>query len=255
MEPDSFAEVAVFSPAKASEDRSAFTYAVPEELEGRVEVGSLVVVPFGSRRLNGVVMGLSDRSPVAETRPIESLVDPRPVLNPKQIALARWMADEYLASLYECLDLMLPPGMIGHADIKVALSGDVPDGAAKTEAQGRLLALLQQRGPLRGSQLSSALRGVDWRAASDQLARRHVVTRESFLAPPRAEPKRLDTVRLLRTVDSEPSLKGLRSDCYPLILDLLLGEDLPVEVRRAIRETGCTRYHPVSYTHLTLPTN
>jgi primosomal protein N' (replication factor Y) len=243
MEAQTFAEVIVFSPAKASEDRPAFSYDVPEKLEARVVAGSLVVVPFGSRRLYGIVVRLSDRSPVPETRPVESLVDPQPVLTPEQIALAGWMRDEYLASLHECLDLLLPPGMVGHADLKVALSGKVPDGAANTDAQARLLALLQRRGPLRGSQLDTALRGIDWRAASEQLARRDVVMRESFLAPPRAEPKRVDTVWLLPDVDRKTALAGLRSDYYPLILDLLQDEDRPVGVPRVYKETGCSRYH------------
>jgi primosomal protein N' (replication factor Y) len=243
MESHTFAEVVVFSPAKASEDRPAFTYDVPEALEGRLVAGSLVVVPLGNRRLYGVVVRLSDRSPVPETRPVESLVDPQPVLTPEQIALARWMRDEYLASLYECLELLLPPGMVGHADLKVALKGEAPDDAANTEAQARLLALLQRRGPLRGSQLDAAMRGIDWRAASEQLARRDIVTRESFLAPPRAEPKRVETVRLIPDVDQETALAGLHSDYYPPILDLLHAEDRPVEVPRVYEETGCSRYH------------
>ncbi|MGD8243889.1 MAG: primosomal protein N' [Anaerolineae bacterium] len=243
MQPHTFADVVVFSPAQASEDRPAFTYEVPEELTGRVVAGSLVVVPFGSRRLYGVVVTLRDRSPVSETRPVGSLVDPQPVLTPAQIALARWMGDEYLAPLHECLEILLPPGIVGHADLRIALRGEVPNGAAKTDAQARLLALLQRRGPLRGTQLDAALRGVDWRAASEQLARRNIVTRESFLAPPRAQPKRVETVRLIPDVDEETALAGLRSDEYTLILDLLHTEDRPLEVQRVYEATSCNRYH------------
>ncbi|MGC9336148.1 MAG: hypothetical protein ACP5JJ_18550, partial [Anaerolineae bacterium] len=243
MESHTFADVVVFSPAQASGQRPAFTYDVPRALKGSLVAGSLVVVPFGSRRLYGIVVRLSDRSPVPETRSVESLVDPQPVLKSPQIALARWMSDEYLAPLHECLELLLPPGIVGHADLRIALRGKVPHGAANTEAQARLLALLQRRGPLRGSQLDAAMRGVDWRAASEQLARRDVVTRESFLAPPRAEPKRMETVRLIPDVDHETALAGLRSDYYPLILNLLHPGDHPVGIQRVYEETGCSRYH------------
>ncbi len=243
VRPYPFADVVVFSPAKASKERPAFTYDVPEKLESRIKIGSLVVVPFGKRRLYGVVVALSDRSPVAETRPIQSLVDPQPVLSPEQIGLARWMRDEYLASLYECLELMLPPGMIGHTDLKVALVNGVPDGAANTEAQSELLALLQRRGALRGNQLDAAMPGIDWRSASEQLARRDVVTRESFLAPPRAQPKRVETVQRVPDVDEAAALEGLTSEFYPPILALLRAEEKPVAKRRVYDETGCRRYH------------
>lgn len=238
-----FVDVVVFSPAKASEDRPAFTYDIPEELEGEVETGSLVVVPLRERRLYGVAVRLRDQSPVEETRPIESLVDPRPVVTPEQIALARWIREEYLAPLHECLDVMLPPGMVGHADVRIALTGEVPDSAAKTETQAKVLALLRRRGPLRGAQLDVALRGFDWRTASAQLAQREVITRESFLAPPEIQPKRVDTVRLVSDVDEEAALKGLRSEYYPLILDLLKAAVQQPTIRRVCDETGCTRYH------------
>jgi len=243
MESRSFVDVVVFSPARASEDRPAFTYHVPEALDGRLETGSLVVVPFGSRRLYGVVVGLTDHPPVPETRPVESLVDPAPVLTGEQIALACWMRDEYMASLYECLELMLPPGMVGHADLEVRLGDHIPEDAANTDAQAELLALLRRRGPLRGTQLDAAMGGADWRAASEQLGRRGIVIRESFLAPPRAQPKHVDTVRLIPEADEETGLEGLRSEYYPPILDLLSEEGGPVAARRVCQETGCTRYH------------
>jgi primosomal protein N' (replication factor Y) len=235
--------VVVFSPAKASERRPAFTYDVPKDLRNRLRVGSLVIVPFGKRRLYGIVAGLREESPVSDTRPVRSLVDPEPVLSPEQIALARWMSDEYLASLHECLELMLPPGTVGHSDLKIALVGEVSEDTANTEAQARLLALLRRRGSLRGSQLDAALRGVDWRAASEQLARRDVVTRESFLAPPSAKPKRVKAVHLLPNVDEAAALEGLTSDYYPPILGLLHDEDGPVPVPRVYEETGCNSYH------------
>ncbi|MGD2103532.1 MAG: primosomal protein N' [Anaerolineae bacterium] len=238
-----FAEVVVFSPAKASERRPAFTYHLPDKPVGDIQVGSLVIVPFGDRRLYGIVVALSDHSPVPETRPVESLVDPDPVVSTQHISLARWMCHEYLASLHECLELMLPPGMVGHADLRVALAGEVPEGAANTDAQAQLLALLQRRGPLRGSQLDAALPGVDWRAASEQLARRNVVDRESFLAPPRARPKRVDTVELIPDVDEAGAMAGLRSDYYPPILELLRGASRPVPVQRVYEKTGCSSYH------------
>ena len=239
-----FADVVVFSPAKASEKRSAFTYHIPERLKDHVGVGSLVVVPFGSRRLYGVVVMLSDQSPVPETRPLRSLVDRDPVLSSQHIELARWIRDEYIASLHECLDLMLPPGMLGHSDLRIALRTEVDlEDTARTDAQMHLLRLLMRRGPLKGSQLDPALRGVDWRAASRQLARRGVVARESFLAAPAVQPKLVEHVQLVRSVDVSGAMNGLRSEYYPPIMELLRAEKTPVPVTWIYEETGCSRYH------------
>ena len=90
-----FAKIVVLSQVQVTAGREPiFTYHVPDDLQGQLTVGSLVVVPFGPRRLYGIVVAFSGESPVPETRPIEALVDPDPVLNPAQIALARWIGQD-----------------------------------------------------------------------------------------------------------------------------------------------------------------
>lgn len=246
IEASPFAEVIVLSPVHAPAPGTAaptFTYHLPDALRDRLAVGSLVVVPFGPRRVYGIIVAFSAESPVPETRPVESLVDPHPVITPIQIALARWMGREYLAPLFECLTVMLPPGVVGYADVLVSLNPEIPPDAANTDDQTALLALLRRRGPLRGAQLDATLRGIDWRTAAEQLARRDVVTRESFLAPPRARPKRIQTATLVPTVDPDDALAGLISDVYPDIVKFLRAEGGPVDVSWVYAETGCTRYH------------
>ncbi len=263
-----FAEVVVFSPARASAPGTitqAFTYHLPDELRGfgnpplgnglsgdtppsdaerKVTAGSLVVVPFGSRRLYGVVVALNDKSPVPDTRPIESLVDPEPVLTRPQIALARWMSREYVAPLWRCLSLMLPPGLVGHADVQVELAAEVEAQDVHTEAQEQLITVLDAKGQLQGRQLDRLLPRKQWRRAATQLARRGLVDKSATLSPPRARPKRVHTVELLDLdVDADTALSGLRSECYPAIIEFLRREEKPVELSWVYAETGCQRYH------------
>jgi primosomal protein N' (replication factor Y) len=242
-----FAEVIVFSPGTASATgtvEQAFTYHLPDELRGLISVGSLVVVPFGPRRLYGIAVALSDESPVPKTRPVQSLVDPDPVLTPAQIALARWMSREYLTPLHECLELMLPPGVTGYADVQVELSGEVKTRDMRTEAQEQLITVLDSKGPLHGRQLDRLLPRQQWSRAASQLARRGLVVKSSFLAPPRARPKQVRTVEwIAHDTDIDAALAGLRSKDYPAIVEFLRAEGGPVDVSWVYAETGCTHYH------------
>ena len=243
-----FAQVVVFSPAKPSTSDAAafsFTYHLPDKLRSQLAVGSLVVVPFGPRRLYGIVVALSDECPVPdiETRSVESLVDPDPVLTSTQITLARWMSREYLTSLWQCLALMLPPGVVGYADVQIELAGGVKPPDTRTEAQEQLVTVLDARGPLRGRQMDQLLPRQQWRRAAGQLARRGVVTKSPFLVPPRARPKRVHTAQLIPNADVDAGLTGLRSEVYPSIVEFLRTEDGPVDVSWIYAETGCTRYH------------
>src|ERR1039457_6538033 len=91
--------------------RGPFDYRLPEELRGGVvDVGSMLVVPFGRREGLGVVVGLSDLSEVAEEKllaPLRALELGVPV---DLVALAEWIAAEYCSTISRALSLVLPPG-------------------------------------------------------------------------------------------------------------------------------------------------
>jgi primosomal protein N' (replication factor Y) len=89
--------------------RGPFDYRLPEELRAGVEVGSMLVVPFGRRQILGVVTGLTDHSEVSEEKllaPLRALELGVPI---DLVALAEWLAEEYCSTLSRALALVLPP--------------------------------------------------------------------------------------------------------------------------------------------------
>jgi primosomal protein N' (replication factor Y) len=106
-----------------------------------VDVGSVLVVPFGRRDVVGVVTGLVERS-------AHQVVEPRRVLEadlpPDLVDLALWMAREYCSTPARALSLLLPPR---GARAKTALWAEPVEGAAGdavklTDRQRALLASL-----------------------------------------------------------------------------------------------------------------
>jgi primosomal protein N' (replication factor Y) (superfamily II helicase) len=85
-----------------------FTYSLPETLRHRVREGSRVVVPFGPRKLTGVILRCHDERPSMSAREALRLIDEEPVLNAELLALGRWIASYYCAPLGEVLRGMLP---------------------------------------------------------------------------------------------------------------------------------------------------
>ncbi|MGE5487155.1 MAG: primosomal protein N' [bacterium] len=85
-----------------------FTYELPESLRHRVRPGSRLTVPFGARKLIGVVVAVHDEAPRAATREALRLLDEEPALTSELLALGRWMAEYYCAPLGEVLRCMLP---------------------------------------------------------------------------------------------------------------------------------------------------
>ncbi len=103
----SIAKVEPLTTARAL--RGPFDYRLPTEMEG-VEVGSIVRVPFGHRRVLGVVVERAESSEL----PAERLAEPIEALeagaSAELVRLGLWVAREYCSTPARGLELVLPPG-------------------------------------------------------------------------------------------------------------------------------------------------
>ncbi len=91
--------------------RGPFDYRLPEELRGgAVDVGTMLVVPFGRREVLGVVVGLADSSEVAAEKLLAPLRALELGVPADMVALADWIAAEYCSTIARALGLVLPPG-------------------------------------------------------------------------------------------------------------------------------------------------
>ncbi len=86
----------------------AFTYLLPETLRHRVQVGCRMLVPFGTRKLAGVVLRTHDEPPASTAREALRLLDEEPALDDELLKLGRWISDYYCAPLGETLRAMTP---------------------------------------------------------------------------------------------------------------------------------------------------
>ena len=173
-----------------------FHYSIPPELRAEVCPGQLVLVPFGPRRLQGVILGLDDRSPVTETKDLYEIADPTPVLSPPQMELAQWISRAYLAPLIDAVLLMLPPGVTRNTRITVGLNPDRPEPTDLDRGQRSVLELLRLQGEMALPTLGRRLKLRNYRSVVDGLVRRGLLIKHSRLAEPRAKPKTERVARL-----------------------------------------------------------
>jgi len=93
-----------------------YTYSVPDALSD-VEDGEAVLVEFGRRQALGVVLGAADEAPPT-TKPLADRVRADgPLLPPLTLALARWVAEHYLAPPALVIRAMLPPGLLERLEL------------------------------------------------------------------------------------------------------------------------------------------
>ncbi|MFN2195275.1 MAG: primosomal protein N' [Anaerolineales bacterium] len=239
-----FVEIAVNVP----QVRGVFHYHLPLELQGRLQPGHFVLVPFGRQTVQGVVLELIDQPSVPKTRPVKTLLDPRPVLTRQQIELARYLSQHSLTPLAACVDLMLPPGLSQHVETIYSL----PEGAGAAawpadlgRTELRLLQLLERRGPLRTSQVGRALPRQNWQAAARALARQSLIQMETMLPAPAVRPKVVRTARLAcapqaaRAAMDDLGRAGTKARARrQKMLQFLIDETGPVEVSWVYAASG-----------------
>jgi primosomal protein N' (replication factor Y) len=85
-----------------------FTYELPETLRHRVKRGCRLMVPFGSRKLTGVIVAAHNDEPAVQTRQALMLLDEEPALDAELLSLGRWIANYYCAPLGEVYRTMTP---------------------------------------------------------------------------------------------------------------------------------------------------
>ena len=134
--------------------RGPFDYRLPGHMGG-VDVGSMLVVPLGRRRVLGVVVETAAHSEVAPERLVEPLAALERDVPPELLRLGLWVAEEYCSTPARALALVLPPG---------TGTGSAP----RVRSRRRLLADLTEQG--RGPEAGEARVGGRQRAALEALA-------------------------------------------------------------------------------------
>jgi primosomal protein N' (replication factor Y) len=223
-----YAEVSVNSPAAG---RRTFSYAVPDGIA--VREGQAVLVPFGQRTLQGVIMELGPVPAVEDTREIIDVIDPEPVLSPYHIALARWISEYYLAPLFDAVAPMLPPGFERRAVTRLEPARAEIDMFSLDDDERRVLDLVAQGKPELAA-LEKAIGKKRAAATVGRLVRQGLLARRYDLGPVRIKPRE---ELYISSIQGAGQASGL-SPRQAVLLDFLKGRDGPVSWSEARRATG-----------------
>src|ERR1041385_6037332 len=88
--------------------RKEFDYAIPPGRAGQVDVGSRVQVPFGARKVLGVVTAVAEESEHSKLKPILKIIGAQTLVTPKVLKLARWIGEYYCCAPETALKSVLP---------------------------------------------------------------------------------------------------------------------------------------------------
>jgi len=232
-----YAEVAVNSPGS----RSTFSYAIPQGLN--INVGQAVLVPFGSRVIQGIVLRLSDKPSVEETKEIADIVADFPLLSPVQMRLAQWISEYYFAPPFDALSLMLPPGFRRRAITFFQLA-DSQANSPLTPEESQVLHIMTGRMKTSLPEMEKAIGGRKARQITDQLLDRQLITQTLELEEARIKPKTLPYIKL--TADrqeieiAKARLDKSRAYKQAELLEFLSGQTQSIAVGEIRKHIHCS---------------
>lgn len=119
-----FAEVAVGGFTGDTMDKTLFDYIIPERFAGKVNIGMRIIVPFANRRLEGYIVGIKDITNIKpdKLKEILDILDFDQIFNEKQLLLCKWVSEEYMCSLTDCLKAVMPSEMVMKEDKYIGLN-------------------------------------------------------------------------------------------------------------------------------------
>jgi len=88
---------------------AVYTYAVPEALLQKAQIGCRVEVVFGkNKKYAGIIKAISTEKPNYPTKPILNVLDDAPLLYPQQLRFWEWMSEYYMCTEGEVMAAALP---------------------------------------------------------------------------------------------------------------------------------------------------
>ena len=91
--------------------RKSFDYRWPDNITRVPEAGLQVLVPFGSQKKGGVVVGVKEKSNFSRLKSVETLVDEEPLFSAEMLKLTRWTSEYYFCAWGETLNSAIPGGL------------------------------------------------------------------------------------------------------------------------------------------------
>ncbi len=128
----------------SSELDRTFTYEIPESYIEKAQTGMRVLIPFGrgNRLLEGIIIeiteDLTEEEKSYKIKQIEYFLEKTPSLTREQLAMVRWIRNEYLCRYIDVIRTMLPAGLSVKVNKFVNVQREI-------EAEGEIYSYLNKR--------------------------------------------------------------------------------------------------------------
>lgn len=90
-----------------------YTYAVPDALLQKAQIGCRVTIPFGKGNIKkqGMILNVFEGEITPKTKEILSVTDDTPILNDEMVKMCKWLKNNVFCTHFDAIHTMLPTGL------------------------------------------------------------------------------------------------------------------------------------------------
>lgn len=190
-----------------------FTYAIPQEFDSAISIGSRVVVSFGKKKIyTGIVFDLHNDAP-SNFQPKELLdvLDENQIVNDKQLQFFQWMSRYYICTPGEVINAALPAALKLSSESFVGINPDIdPDEVDIEDREWELLRALKTN-DLSMKDASDVLGLKQPQRVLKQLSEKGLIDLFEKVKD-KYQPKKVKRIRIANPFLEEDMLEGLVSE-------------------------------------------
>ncbi|OGU76116.1 MAG: primosomal protein N' [Ignavibacteria bacterium RBG_16_34_14] len=189
--------------------RNAFTYSVPKTLESLAKPGVRAVASFGKRTLTGFIVSTSSSIPQSgikeKIKPLDDILDFKPIFTPKSLEFYKWLGDYYLSSLGEALKLAVPYGLDVESKRKIISDTNfalqlLEKEKDKTLLKSKILKILSEKEEMNFSHLQRLVQKKNIYSILSNLEKQGAVTILNEIAGAKVKIKKAKFVKLAKPI-------------------------------------------------------
>jgi primosomal protein N' (replication factor Y) len=220
--------------------RNSFTYSVPKSFESLAKPGVRAVAPFGKRILTGFIVSTSSSTAVKENiKPLDDILDSKPVFTQKSLEFYKWLADYYLSSLGEALKLAVPYGLDVESKRKIIsdtnfISKLLEKEKGKISLKSKVLKVLSEREEINFPHLQRLVQKKNIYSVLNSLEKQGAITILNELAGAKVKIKKAKFVKLAKPIGEiyshfpEIERRSPKQVSVLLFITTLKGESFPL---------------------------
>ena len=161
-----------------------FTYHASAGHASKIQAGKRVIVQFGRRKYYSAVIYRvhHDKPQEYKTKPLQTVLDDKPVINLYQFRLWDWIAHYYMCTLGEVYKAALPSGLKLESETKVVYQPDFEENdASLTEKESLILEVMKDENVLGLKELADKTGRKDVLPIVNSLMNKRAITVEEKL--------------------------------------------------------------------------